>query len=182
MEFKIKNTKIIVQHGDILQLPVDAIVCPATSDLWMAKGLAAEIVKRGGQAIADEAKSKSHSGFGDIVVTGAGTLPYKNILHAVLIPRREEQIERRCFNKAVKNALVYAENNNFKSIGFPMLGSAMAKVPYDMYAGLILRGAFEYFLQGSDSKLESVVFCLFDKDAYSSFAAQVNVLRQEFFI
>jgi O-acetyl-ADP-ribose deacetylase (regulator of RNase III) len=178
MDVKIKNTTLSVQQGDLLQLDVEVLVSPTTPDLWMGKGISAQIVAQGGEEIHEDAKKTRYAEFGDVVVSIAGQLRYKAIYHVVVIPR-DLQPDRKAITKAVTGSLAKADATQIKTIGFPMLGSATVKFPYDTYAGVMLRAAIEYLMQ-NDSHLEKVTFCLYNKECFTSFQNQLNILRQEY--
>jgi O-acetyl-ADP-ribose deacetylase (regulator of RNase III) len=180
MQVRIKNTALQIKHDDLLNVVCDVIVDPVTPDLWMKKGLSAEILARGGEQIAKEAAACHFIDFGEICKTSAGLLPFKAIYHASVIPH-DAQVNRGAISKAVSNCLINAEKDKYLSIAIPMLSSAMAKVPYDTYAGIMLTTAIEYLMH-TDSKINHVIFCSYNPDSYNSFVAQLKVLRQEYLI
>jgi O-acetyl-ADP-ribose deacetylase (regulator of RNase III) len=180
MQVKIKKAVLIVKQDDLLNVDCDVIVNPVTPDLWMKKGLSAEIILKGGEKISQETAKCHYIEFGDICKTSAGSLPFKAIYHVAVIPH-DAQINRNAITKAVGACLGMADKDAYSSIAFPMLSSAMAKVPYDTYAGLMLTTAIEYLLHG-DTNLGQVVFCAFNPELFRSFSAQLTVLRQEYLL
>ena len=80
---KIKNIEIVIVNSDITQLDVDAIINPANMQMKMENGLAGSINQQGGGAIEEEALSKAPVDVGEAVVTKAGTLKARHIIHAV---------------------------------------------------------------------------------------------------
>ena len=84
-------------HGDICDLEVDAIVNAASASLWMSTGVGGAIKHRGGDAIEFEAVRQGPVEVGSAVVTGAGQLAARYVIHAVSLgaDRRtsEEAIE-----------------------------------------------------------------------------------------
>ncbi|MFZ2937841.1 MAG: macro domain-containing protein, partial [Candidatus Omnitrophota bacterium] len=79
---KIKNTEIMIIQGDITTLKVDAIVNAANNELVMGGGVAGAIKKKGGKIIEEEALKKGPIKIGEAVVTSAGKLPVKYVIHA----------------------------------------------------------------------------------------------------
>ncbi len=73
---------ISVVHADITQLAVDAIVNAANSELWMGGGVAGAIKRAGGTVIEQEAMAKGPIPVGEAVVTSAGRLPCRHVIHA----------------------------------------------------------------------------------------------------
>lgn len=180
MQVRIKNTALQIKHDDLLNVACDVIVDPVTPDLWMKKGLSAEILLRGGEQISREAALCHYVEFGEICKTSAGLLPFKAIYHASVIPH-DAQLSRDVITKAVGACLSQAEKDGYLSIAIPMLSSAIAKVPYDTYAGLMLTAAIEYLMH-IESKINHVIFCSYNTDSYNSFVVQLKMLRQEYLI
>ena len=69
--------------GDITQIDVDAIVNPANDRLILGGGVAGSIARTGGPTIQAECDRIGSTYVGGAVITGAGNLPAKNVIHAV---------------------------------------------------------------------------------------------------
>jgi len=82
MERRFGRTTVSVQQGDITRLQVDAIVNAANTHLWMGGGVAGAIKRAGGAEIEQEAVALGPIGMGEAVVTGAGRLPCRHVIHA----------------------------------------------------------------------------------------------------
>ena len=74
---------IALWNGDICDLEVDAIVSPASPNLWMATGVAGAIKRRGGDVIEFAAVRQGPADVGDAIVTSAGSLAARWVIHAV---------------------------------------------------------------------------------------------------
>jgi len=85
MEVLLKNTKIKLFEGDITTLKVDAIVNAANNKFWMGGGVAGAIKRKGGKVIEREAVAQGPKPVGEVVATGAGSLPGKYIIHAAVM-------------------------------------------------------------------------------------------------
>ena len=78
-----------IRQGDLTQETTEAIVNPANQKLHHGGALAKYIVQKGGQVIQDEsdiAVSKYRDykiQVGNCTDTGAGSLPFRKIIHAV---------------------------------------------------------------------------------------------------
>ena len=79
--------RIELWNGDICDLEVDAIVSPASTSLWMSTGVAGEIKRIGGDEIEFAAVRQAPVEVGDAVVTPAGHLAAKVVIHAVSMER-----------------------------------------------------------------------------------------------
>src|ERR671932_2574490 len=83
-QIKINNRKTIqLVNGNITQRNVDAIVNAANSYLKHGGGVAAAIVRQGGNLIQQESDKIGFVPVGSAVVTSAGKLPLKAVIHTV---------------------------------------------------------------------------------------------------
>ena len=123
--------RIHVIKGDITNLKekVDAIVNPANSRLVMNGGLSAIIRERGGEDIEKEAVKNAPISPGWCVVTGAGKLPYKYVIHAPTVeePTGKSSVEN--IRLAVLGILKIADDYDMHIIAIPGLGTGVGCVP-----------------------------------------------------
>jgi O-acetyl-ADP-ribose deacetylase len=167
-----KATLEIVQ-GDITALAVDAIVNAANRFLAHGGGVALAIVWKGGLSIQAESAAlvAKHGPLktGDAVVTSGGKLPAKFVIHTVgpvwSQHKPTEADELLC--RAVRSSLALAEEKGLKSIAFPAISTGIYGFPIDRAAPLLLQEARRH-LEG-DTRLERIVFCLYDKPSYQVF-------------
>lgn len=82
-EHKINGKKLCLVQGDITERDVDAIVNAANSHLQHGGGVAGAIVRKGGQIIQDESDRIGFTPVGTAVLTGAGKLPARFVIHTV---------------------------------------------------------------------------------------------------
>ena len=167
-----KATLEIVQ-GDITTLPVDAIVNAANEYLKHGGGVAATISRKGGPTIQQESNALIEKlgplSTGEVVITSGGKLPARFVIHAVgpvwseHSPAEADDL----LGRAVRNCLALAEENGLKSIAFPAISTGIYGFPIERAAPLLLREAADY-LRGQ-TKLERVLFCLYDDASYQVF-------------
>jgi O-acetyl-ADP-ribose deacetylase len=122
---------IHVALGDITQLTVDAIVNPANSLGIMENGAARTIKVEGGDQIEDEARSSAPIAVGAAVVTGAGNLWCKAVIHAPTMEEPGMKIGVENVRRATRAALLAAGRNSYETIAFPGMGTGTGQVPYD---------------------------------------------------
>jgi O-acetyl-ADP-ribose deacetylase (regulator of RNase III) len=149
--------KIDLFPGDICQQRVDAIVNAANNHLWMGSGVAGAIKRRGGEEIEDAAVKLGPIPVGEAVVTGAGKLPAKHVIHAAamgqdLIPTAET------IGAATRNSLLRANELGLESIAFPLLGTGVGGFDVEEAARLMLEEV-RAELEGETS-VKKVVFCV----------------------
>ena len=162
--------------GDITELEVDAIVNAANSRLKMGGGVAGAILRKGGWSIQEECDKIGYCPVGGAVITGAGKLKAKYVIHAVG-PRMGEGDEDRKLRNATLNSLKLAEKHGIKSIAFPAISTGIFGFPKDRCAKIMLRTTIDYLKAGS--RIERVIFCLYDDETYQIFAEELNRIKNE---
>jgi O-acetyl-ADP-ribose deacetylase (regulator of RNase III) len=167
MEIFVKKTAIKLLIGDITQQATDAIVNAANSRLIHGGGVAGAIVSKGGKSIQDESYQKAPVPVGQAVITGAGSLPCKYVIHTVG-PRMGEGDEDNKLKNATNNCLRIAEENKLSCIAFCAISTGIFGYPMDRCADIMLTNTINY-LKGQTG-LQEVIFCLYDQKAYDIFA------------
>lgn len=135
---------VVVEQGNLTSYKVDAIVNPANSVGTMGGGVAYAIKKAGGDVIEDEAVSTGPTPVGRAVLTSAGTLPSKHVIHAPTMDKPAEQITTTNVVKATRAALERATENNLESIAFPGMGTGVGCVPLDDAAKAMVETIKDY--------------------------------------
>lgn len=174
---KVGGAVIELVKGDITELEVDAIVNAANSRLKMGGGVAGAILRKGGRSIQEECDRIGYCPVGGAVITGAGRLKARYVIHAVG-PRMGEGDEDRKLRSATLSALKLADERGLKSIAFPAISTGIFGFPKDRCAKIMLRAAAEYLGSGR-SGLERVVFCLYDDETYGIFEEELRRLSEE---
>jgi len=159
--------------GDITEMATDAIVNAANAQLVLGGGVAGAIRRKGGPAIQAQCDRIGGTFVGGAVITTAGDLKARHVIHAVG-PRMGEGNEDEKLRNATLNSLKVADENNLKSISFPAISAGIFGFPIERCARIMLETTIGY-LKGSTG-LDKVVFCLFGRDSYDVFA---NRLKQE---
>lgn len=131
--------KIEIQKGDITKVEVDAIVNPANSHGWMGAGAAGAIKNAGGEEIEKEAVEKAPLELGSAVKTTAGKLPHQAVIHAPTMENPTEKALGYNIGVSVKGALFLADDQGFKTIAFPGMGTGVGGFPPDEAAKLMIK-------------------------------------------
>ena len=106
--------------GDITDQTTDAIVVISNEELDLGRGQAgAAILSKGGQSIKDECAQMGRQLPGSVVITKAGTLKARLILH--IVP--SQPMDRTTIKASVLGCLRKAEKERIASIAFPVIGS-----------------------------------------------------------
>ncbi|HES59676.1 MAG: macro domain-containing protein [Calditrichaceae bacterium] len=170
---KINQGVIYLKLGDITQMKVDAIVNAANDRLILGGGVAGSIARAGGPAIQEECYRIGGTFVGGAVITGAGNLLAKYVIHAVG-PRMGEGNEDVKLQNAVINSLKVAEENNVTSIAFPAISTGIFGYPVNRCAGIMLRLCVDYLQKGG--KIKDIYFCLWGQSTFDIFAETLNEL------
>ena len=97
------RTQLELVEGDIADLEVDAIVNPANAKLQLGTGVAGAIRRKGGPSIQEECNRIGGTPVGTAVMTAAGHLKARWVIHAVG-PRMGEGDEDKKLASAVRAA------------------------------------------------------------------------------
>ena len=163
--------RIQLWNGDICDLEVDAIVNPANPSLWMATGVGGAIKRAGGDAIEFAAVRQGPLGLGQAIVTPAGSLAARIVIHAVSLDR-DRRTSAIAIQEAVRNAMARARENNVASIAFPALGTGVGGYPLDEAAQITLTTVRDELARSPS--IEVVTFALRGAAAYAAFQAAVQ--------
>jgi O-acetyl-ADP-ribose deacetylase (regulator of RNase III) len=177
-EQRIARGMLRLVQGDITGRNVDAIVNAANSHLQHGGGVAGAIVRKGGQIIQDESDRIAFTPVGTAVITGAGNLPARFVIHAVG-PRMGEGDEDNKLKDAVMNSLLLASQKNLGSISFPAISSGIFGFPKDRCAKILVTAAADFLLAHEDGPLEIVEFCIYDEPTLGFFRKEFAVLRRK---
>jgi O-acetyl-ADP-ribose deacetylase (regulator of RNase III) len=123
--------QVHVAKADITLMPVDAIVNPANSLGIMGGGAAAAIKRRGGDVIQREAMERAPIAVGAAIVTGAGKLHAKHVIHAPTMEEPGMKIGVENVRRATRAALIAAAASGFDVIALPGLGTGVGGVDRD---------------------------------------------------
>lgn len=177
MERTVKGTKIRLTRGDLADLDVDAVVNAANAQLVLGAGVAGAIRARGGPSIQEECDRIGGTTVGQAVITGAGNLKARHVIHAVG-PRMGEGDEDGKLSAATLNSLKRADENNLGSIAFPAVSTGIFGFPKDRCARIML-STVKDFLERETTSLREVVFCLWSREDFDVFAQTLQELMPD---
>ena len=169
--YNINNSVVELLKGDITEMQTEAIVNAANAQLVLGGGVAGAIRKKGGPQIQKECSKIGPTFVGGAVITTAGRLKAKYVIHAVG-PRMGEGNENQKLKNATLNSLKLADEKNIKSISFPAISTGIFGFPIQRCAEIMLQTAVNY-LKGRTG-LETIAFCLFSRADYEVFANQLE--------
>ncbi len=178
MKVEVNGSTIELVQGDITKQEVDAIVNAANSRLAGGGGVDGAIHRAGGPSIMKDLKEKYPGGCptGSAVVTGAGNLKAKYVIHAVgPIYRTGTQGEPEKLASAYRTSLQLATQHNCQSVAFPSISTGAYGYPVDEAATIALRTVIG-FLRNETKKPSLVRFVLFDRRTYDAYEQALKTL------
>ncbi len=173
IERQVGNSRIVLVEGDITAQTTDAIVNPANSRLILGGGVAGAIRSKGGPEIQKACDAIGGTPVGTAVITTAGNLPARYVIHAVG-PRMGEGDEDAKLISATRAALQVAEENQLASITFPAISTGIFGYPVERCAENMLATTHDWLSGGTS--LREVRFCLWGQDAFDVFARTLEKL------
>jgi len=173
LKFALPPLVLEITDGDIAAQDTDAIVNAANNALWMGAGVAGAIKARGGVEIEREAMALGPVEPGACVVTSAGRLAARHVIHAAVMG--QDLVTSATFiERATTNALRAADERALQSIAFPAFGTGVGGFPIDACARImvgVVRDAAPVL-----HSIRLVRFVLFGPHAYDAFAHVANEL------
>lgn len=160
--------RIELWNGDICELEVDAIVNAANLSLWMATGVGGAIKRAGGDEIEFAAVRQAPVPLGGAIVTPAGRLAARAIIHAVSLDR-DRRTSAPVIEAAVRSAMARAREIQATSIAFPALGTGVGGFPLDAAAQITVDTVRDEL--SASTSVQHVVFALRGAAAYQAFQA-----------
>jgi O-acetyl-ADP-ribose deacetylase (regulator of RNase III) len=183
-ELAIGDKRIRLLRGDITRERVDAIVNAANSRLMGGGGVDGAIHAAGGPAILEEcAAIRAEKGGcppGQAVITTAGRLPAKKVIHAVGPvwrggSRGEQEVLASCYRQSLKLAAAHG----LRTIAFPSIGTGAYGYPIELAAPVALRTVADEMKALDIEETRFILFAESDLETYSrALDAIANELRQ----
>ncbi|XP_050755660.1 protein mono-ADP-ribosyltransferase PARP14-like [Gymnogyps californianus] len=154
---------IAVYKADLCTHPVDVVVNASNEDLKHIGGLAEALLKAAGPELQQECDELVRKNGtlqpGCAVITGAGKLPCKNIIHAVGPRWRKDEAEKCVYllRRTVKKSLQLAETFNHCSIALPAISGGIFGFPLELCTYSIVSSIKETLEESmGDSSLKEV--------------------------
>jgi O-acetyl-ADP-ribose deacetylase (regulator of RNase III) len=172
-QFVFASGKVLqINHGDITNEKIEAIVKAANAYLQHGGGVAGVISLNGGPQIQSESDQwiKRHGPVkhDSPAYTSGGKLACRYVIHAVG-PVLGEGDEDRKLAEAIWGSLRLGDQLQIKSIAFPAISTGIFRFPKERAANIFFRQIMEYFEKFLLTNLEQVRLTLFDRESLSVF-------------
>lgn len=135
--YRIGKSTIEVIAGDITTSRAQVIVSSDGSNLSMGGGVSAAIHRAAGKNYAQDAHKMTPRPLGDVVVTSAGELPARYVMHVVTLSRAKlggELPPNLIVRHGTQRVLELCEKLSCSSVAFPAIGAGAARISYEVVA------------------------------------------------
>ena len=186
MRLILESAKTISLHGpaDITKETTDAIVNAANSSRLGGGGVDGAIHRGGGPSILAECKTIvakiGQLPPGKAVITGAGRLPAKFVIHTVgPIYSGGKRGEAEILASAYRESIRLADDHAIRSLSFPAISTGAYGYPVTEAAQVALRSAAEALTTATH--LNTIRFVLFDAAALRVYESAARKLQESGF-
>jgi len=167
---------LALDHGDLTEAAVDAIVNAANTHLQHGGGVAGAIVRRGGRVIQAESDdwvaANGPAGHDRPALTGAGALPARAVIHAVgPIWRGGGQGEPEQLRAAYTSALALAAAQGFAAVAFPSISTGIYGFPVGPGAAIAVQAVRDFCAAHPAGPPRAIHFVLIDAPTVAVFRA-----------
>lgn len=164
---------ITIKQGDITEEEVDVIVNAANATLQGGGGVDGAIHQAAGSSVMDECRRIGLCMTGKAVITNAGKLKAKKIIHAVgPVWHGGDRDEAELLKSAYFNSFILAKENALKTIAFPAISTGVYGYPICEAARIALLTGKEF--EKDFDEIRYVCFSKPDLEAYKSTFDEIN--------
>lgn len=166
MRIMVGNAAVELHRGDITRVEVDAIANAANSRLAGGGGVDGAIHRAGGPEIMAACRAIGSCPTGGAVITTAGRLNARWVIHAVgPVYRGGTHGEPELLANAYRACLQLACDHGAASIAFPSISTGVYGYPIEQAAPIALETVLRHLRE--PSSLQRVVFVLFSAGDYA---------------
>lgn len=177
MQIRIGETIVELVEGDIAEQDTDAVVTAAHWKLHGGDGTDGAIHSKGGPKILEECRRIGGCPIGAAVITGAGNLKARHVIHAVgPIYYGDDKHDADLLRSTYQSSLRLATKHNLQSISFPSISTGAFGYPMKLAAPIAMKAICDYLkTEGHGLKLVRMVLFRYDNaEAYSIYRDAVH--------
>lgn len=177
MKININQSILEITQGDITLEETEAIGNAANSQLAGGGGVDGAIHRAGGPSIMAELRAK-YKGCptGSAVITGAGNLKAKYVIHAVGPRYSGSPKDAELLSSAYRKSLELCTEHKISSISFPSISTGVYGYPVKEASRIALKTVIDYLKNHPEIKL--VRFVLFDSKTYNAYEEALKELTE----
>jgi O-acetyl-ADP-ribose deacetylase (regulator of RNase III) len=163
-----RGTAIDLFQGDITSFVCDAMVNAANSSLRGGGGVDGAIHRVGGPSILEECVRIGGCATGDAVITTAGRLPAKKVIHTVgPIWQGGKQGEAELLYSCYQKSLHLAAEAKLLHVAFPSISTGIYGYPVTD-AAMVAMTSIKNFCEARPQALRRITAVLFDSESYKA--------------
>lgn len=145
--FRFPNGRTLtILVGDLTEQEVDAIVNSCDGRLEMDYGVSAAIRRSGGQSILAEVRPFAPVRAGRAVVTSAGSLKARFVIHGITVGGR--RVSRNLISEVLASCFYHADTFDLSSLAFPLLGTGAGGFEEDVCLDVMFKSLARTLLRG----------------------------------
>ncbi len=170
------ETTVKALLGDITKLEVDAVINAANRALMGGGGVDGAIHRVGGPSILDECRriisERGPLRTGEAVITGAGELPSRHVIHTVGPIWNETKAEQgvehlaSCYRESMNVAALH----DCRTIAFPCISTGAYGFPNGLAARTAI-GTVKDWISNRPGELTEIIFVCFNSSDFSLYKA-----------
>ena len=175
ISIEIEGMRVVILQGDLTVQKVDVLVNAANERLRGGGGVNGAIHRVGGQAVMDECdfirEEQGGCPTGQAVITTAGELPAKHVIHAVgPVWTGGDRDEDQLLASAYEESLKLARSHGLKSVAFAAISTGDYGFPGERAARIALDTAVSFARTGGIDEIRLVLFTSILYEDYSRLA------------
>jgi O-acetyl-ADP-ribose deacetylase (regulator of RNase III) len=165
------NGQVMLRRADITTLAVDAVVNAANSSLAGGGGVDGAVHRAAGPGVMRELNLRYHGcPTGSAVITGAGDLPARHVIHAVGPRWRDgDHGEPELLASAYRSAFALASEHSCATVAAPSISTGIYGFPIELAAPIAISEAAAA-LERPGTSLREITFALFSDADLEVFA------------
>ncbi|MBU1276751.1 MAG: O-acetyl-ADP-ribose deacetylase [Proteobacteria bacterium] len=175
MEKLIGQTRLVLTQGDITQAGTEAIVNAANSRLAGGGGVDGAIHRAGGPEIMAQCRKIGSCPTGEAVITTAGKMKAKKVIHTVGPIYRGRPEDPRLLASAYLSSLELAAKHGLRTVAFPSLSTGAYGYPLEQAARVALE-AVKQGIEKHPGDFDEVRFVLFGHEAFEAYDEALSYL------
>ena len=166
---------VIIKRGDITKEKVDAIVNAANTHLAGGGGVDGAIHRAVGPSVMEECRKIGGCATGSAVITDAGDLPAKKIIHTPgPVWHGGASEEARLLESCYKNSFKTALENGLKSIAFPAISTGIYGYPLEEAARIALSCGMK-----AEKDFDEIRYICFSESDYRAYQEIYREMRDK---
>ncbi len=165
-EWEYRGVAVQLVDGDIAEQDTEAVATAAHWRLNGGNGTDGTIHAKGGPSIIEACRKIGGCPIGDAVVTGAGNLPARFVIHAVgpvWDTEGDEANTKSLLRSAYWNTLKRATEKEVESVSIPAISTGAFAVPIDWAVPIAVSTVFDY-LDREESSLKLVRHVVYTRE------------------